>query len=195
MSDEYYLHVHWLRISCYKDLDKFVKKGVSGNILGVSGLPDIAKRHLADDVKVTVTKYPNVDVHKMPYPDETFDWVFADFVIEHIENPWQAVNEMKRVLKPGGIVVLTTATLFEIHDAPVDLYRFTPDGLRVLCKDFSKIHVCGAWGSKRVVNCFLEHSPKNWTKPAMRKPTPKMMQMIDDNDPSWPTVVWIVAEK
>ena len=187
---------HFLRLACYKDINKILKKGIAGRVLGISGLPSMASIHLRDGADVIITKYPNVDVHNMPYEDETFDWVFADFVIEHIENPWQAVADIKRVLNPGGIMVLTTASLFEIHDAPVDLYRFTPDGLRILCKDFNKIHTCGSWGSKRIVSFMMDLSPGSWKRPEMKdRPTQEMIEMLDDDDPCWPVIVWVVAEK
>jgi len=42
------------------------------------------------------------------YPDDSFDVVFCSEVIEHMTSPAELVGEMKRVLKPGGQLVLST---------------------------------------------------------------------------------------
>jgi SAM-dependent methyltransferase len=44
------------------------------------------------------------DVHALEYPDDTFDVVHAHEVLQHVDDPIQALREMKRVCKPGGIV-------------------------------------------------------------------------------------------
>lgn len=45
-----------------------------------------------------------VNTYKIPFPDETFDLVFSDGVIEHLDIP-RALTEMKRVLRPNGFLV------------------------------------------------------------------------------------------
>jgi ubiquinone/menaquinone biosynthesis C-methylase UbiE len=52
--------------------------------------------------------WQNGDVRRMPYPDDTFDTVISWGVIEHDEaGPAEALSEFMRVLKPGGIVIVT----------------------------------------------------------------------------------------
>ncbi len=56
----------------------------------------------------------------LPFPSEYFDVVFSNEVLEHVEDDKQAVNEMLRVLKPGGKIVLFTPNRgwpFETHGA------------------------------------------------------------------------------
>lgn len=43
------------------------------------------------------------DVHAMPFPDETFDYVYSQASFEHFGVPRQAIREIARVLKPGGL--------------------------------------------------------------------------------------------
>ena len=45
------------------------------------------------------------DVYNLPFKDETFDSVIICFVLEHLHNPKLALNELKRVLKPGGTLI------------------------------------------------------------------------------------------
>ncbi|MEN9390237.1 MAG: hypothetical protein RLZZ283_337 [Candidatus Parcubacteria bacterium] len=75
------------------------------------------------------------DIHALPFPDGTFDRVLCVEVLEHVKDPRQAFKEMKRVLKPGGKIVLSTRFLFPIHDAPHDYWRFTHFALQMLCDE------------------------------------------------------------
>ncbi len=47
-----------------------------------------------------------MDIHKMPFEDNSFDVIFCNHVLEHVENDMLAMQEMKRVLKPGGWAIL-----------------------------------------------------------------------------------------
>jgi ubiquinone/menaquinone biosynthesis C-methylase UbiE len=47
------------------------------------------------------------DIQKMPWPDASFDTVFSCETIEHVPDPRAALNELARVLKPGGRLFLT----------------------------------------------------------------------------------------
>ncbi|MBT8228697.1 MAG: methyltransferase domain-containing protein, partial [Bacteroidia bacterium] len=48
----------------------------------------------------------------LPFEEGTFDIVVSSEVIEHVPDPLKAITEMHRVLKPGGILVLTTPNRF-----------------------------------------------------------------------------------
>lgn len=63
--------------------------------------------------------------------------------LEHCEDPLTACREIHRVLMPGGICLLTSVMLFGIHGYPNDYWRFTPEGFRVLLKDFDDVSVAG----------------------------------------------------
>ncbi|WP_420388033.1 methyltransferase domain-containing protein [Roseivirga sp.] len=47
-----------------------------------------------------------MDVHEIPFEDETFDVVFCNHVMEHVDNDIKAMSEIHRVLKPGGWAII-----------------------------------------------------------------------------------------
>lgn len=59
-------------------------------------------------------KIDEVDLEKgaLPYDDGFFDIVLASHVIEHLPNPKEVINEMERVLKKGGHLLIATPTKF-----------------------------------------------------------------------------------
>ena len=68
----------------------------------------------------------------------------------------QVIAEIKRVLKPGGLIVLTTRFAFPVHDAPSDYWRFTPYGLQKLFSDFEIVEVATEGGPFHAVAVQLQ---------------------------------------
>jgi SAM-dependent methyltransferase len=66
----------------------------------------------------------------------SFDFVVCTEVLEHTLNPFAAVAEIRRVLKPRGVLLATTPFNFRIHGPLPDCWRFTEHGLRELLKSF-----------------------------------------------------------
>lgn len=79
------------------------------------------------------------DVHCLPFKNEEFEMVLCTEVLEHTKNPQLAVNEMMRVLKKNGLIVLTTRFVYPLHDSPNDFFRFTKYGLRELFKNWEVV--------------------------------------------------------
>ena len=115
---------------------------------GEGSTKDIITSMLPCGTTVLAPDYPEVDIQKMPYDDDSFDYVIADLVLEHVRNPWLGVEEVRRVLKPGGITILTSALMVPIHGEPHDYWRFTFYGMEVLCENFSEILCCDGTGSR-----------------------------------------------
>lgn len=48
----------------------------------------------------------------LPFPQNTFDVIFAEYVFEHLEHPDRVLGELRRVLKPGGTILILTPNLY-----------------------------------------------------------------------------------
>jgi SAM-dependent methyltransferase len=82
------------------------------------------QNYITADLESPLAKV-HLDVQSIPYPDQTFDIVFCNHVLEHVADDRLAMREMHRVMRPGGWGVLlspvdeTRATTFE-DDAVTD---------------------------------------------------------------------------
>jgi len=90
------------------------------------------------------------DACRIPVRAGVVDIVFATQVIEHVPEPHQMLKEFKRVLKPGGILILSGPMFWPLHEEPYDFYRFTKHGFARLLGDagFSRWKICedgGDW--------------------------------------------------
>jgi SAM-dependent methyltransferase len=71
----------------------------------------------------------------VPLGDGTADLVLSTQVLEHVDDPARYLAECRRLLVPGGALVLTTHGLMYLHRDPQDLWRWTCDGLRRIVAD------------------------------------------------------------
>ena len=62
--------------------------------------------------------------------DNTFDFVLCTEVLEHTIQPFDAIKEIYRILKPGGILFLSVPCNFRIHGPLPDNLRFTQYGIQ-----------------------------------------------------------------
>jgi len=93
-------------------------------------------RHIGLDHPATQHATGAVDLFAVAYEtglaDASIDTVLCTSVLEHLEEPGRAVEEMARVLKPGGHLILSAPQYWHLHEAPRDFYRFTRHGLEHL---------------------------------------------------------------
>ena len=156
--EEYYFHErnHWwfkIRLLILKNLIlKYVSIKKSLEILNAGAATGASSLMLKDFGEVTSLEYDkdcavflssllnedvvNASLTDLPFSDNSFDLVCAFDVIEHIEDDKKALNEVFRVLKPGGILFLTVPA-FEIlwskHDVINMHYRrYNAKALRIL---------------------------------------------------------------
>jgi SAM-dependent methyltransferase len=68
--------------------------------------------------------------------DGSYDYVVCTEVLEHTLRPFDAIKEIRRILKPGGLLFMTVPFNFRIHGPLPDCWRFTEHGLRAILEGF-----------------------------------------------------------
>lgn len=94
-------------------------------------------------IKADTFALPNVDVvglgESLPFRDGVFRTVFSGAVFEHLKDPFAAIGEVARVLRPRGEVYIETAFLQPVHAFPDHYYNMTLRGLERLCAGFERL--------------------------------------------------------
>lgn len=68
------------------------------------GILDVARKNLAGHSNI---EFALADIHRLSEPDNHFDFVVCCEVLEHVDDPLQALSELQRVLRPGGLAILS----------------------------------------------------------------------------------------
>jgi SAM-dependent methyltransferase len=93
----------------------------AADYIGVDAAPGDCVDFLVDGERLTEN-----------FPLGYFDTVLCFECLEHTVRPWLVVEQMRRVLKPGGHLWVSTPTYgFPLHRFPVDCYRFGEDAYRL----------------------------------------------------------------
>jgi SAM-dependent methyltransferase len=85
------------------------------------------------------------DIHALSFAEGSVGTVLILETLEHVENPFLAMAEIFRVLRPGGLVVASCCMDFPVHEHPADYWRLTPQGFDLLLRRFSprRVYVQG----------------------------------------------------
>jgi SAM-dependent methyltransferase len=111
---------------------------------GIEASPSLRKQAEAKGLLVTPVDLNGV----WPYPDNTFDVVHCAQVIEHLHNTRLFVQEMKRVLKPGGTALVTSENLTSFLNLGAMALGYTP---------FTLMRVCGWYLGNPLGLHYQEH--------------------------------------
>lgn len=132
----YYLHD--------KELKAFLKAYARGKLIdiGCGGKPyqDLYSPYVSYcfgvDHKDSLHGLSRVDVaataYVLPLRNCSVDTALSTAVLEHLEEPAKALAEIFRILKPGGILIISAPLFWRLHEVPRDFYRYTEYGLRYL---------------------------------------------------------------
>lgn len=97
-----------------------------------------ATQYIGLDIEVSGHNHQNskVDIFyngdTLPFDDASIDNLVCFEVLEHVFNFNELINEMYRVLKPGGKLLITVPFAFPEHESPFDFFRYTSFGLNKL---------------------------------------------------------------
>lgn len=125
--------------------DKTVIEVGSRNVNG-SARASIEKLYPKSYLGIDITPGDGVDeicsIHDLinTYGRNNFDIVICTEVLEHIEDWKRAIHNLKGIISPGGILLLTTVTKgFKYHGHPYDYWRYSLDDLANIFADLNRI--------------------------------------------------------
>ncbi len=164
-----------------KITEKAINDYASGQVLdvgcGTMPFKDLIKKNS------NVNEYHTIDIEKrVPMVDfvgdaqnmdmienNTYDTLLCIEVLDHVQNPYKVLNELKRIIKDGGYLILSVPHLSRLHEEPHDYYRFTKYGLKFLFENagFNIIDISPRGGLfsflghqfSTVFLCFFWHIP------------------------------------
>lgn len=130
--------------------------------------PNVAYLGVDSDPNSKADRIIDLD-QTLPFSDNEFDFVLSTQVLEHVKSPESLLHEIHRVLKVSGSALISAPFVWEIHNYPVDYWRFSQQGLAKLCHFFSDIAVipCGntIQGMLQTFLLLLDRRMKNqWFK-------------------------------
>lgn len=93
--------------------------GRQGSVLGLDLHPQRLEEARAYCASLPQCSFRQGDIRKLELPDDTFDYVWCQFVIEYLSQPSGAVDELIRVTRPGGRVVVSDVDALGLHNWPI----------------------------------------------------------------------------
>ena len=187
---------HISRFAMYKALEGALagEDSIDRVVLSISRSSRLAAILGLHAARVEGASYPDYDIAALDKPDAAYDFLVADQVLEHVAGgPFAAFAESRRVVKPGGFVVHTTCMLNEVHQPPMDFWRFTPHGMRMLAERHGlEVVRLGAWGNRQAGE-FIQQGFRRTRVP--EDEGHPIYQLATVNDEKHPITTWLVARR
>lgn len=174
----------WMRIVMYQKCFEYIRnlRPERLDTLEISAGPQWAREFAFRSY--TPTHYPDFDICAQTLPAQ-FDLIIADQCFEHLRWPYRAGRNVRAMLKPDGVFVITVPFLVRVHASPIDCSRWTAEGLDYFLQE------CGfdpagittdAWGNRACLKANLTA----WRKRGLFGSLA--------NEPDFPVVVWGFAQ-
>lgn len=113
----------------------------------------VSKRPLDEPDVLADEAYRNLAL----LPSGSYRMIVCCGLLEHIPDPQRFVDELHRILMPGGRVLISCSCCFSIHEGPHDYFHYTPFGVRVLFQQWSRFEVLrGSCGPFTTIGILLQ---------------------------------------
>lgn len=127
------------------------------------------------------------NVEQLPFASASVGTVLALNTFEHVRCFWRGLDEIHRVLRPDGALILSTPFFFRIHQFPHDYWRFTPAAYETLLERYPN-KIIGWHGSRnRPLNvwaiAFREDRPA--ISPEEYERYRQLMRYAEEPETSW----------
>jgi SAM-dependent methyltransferase len=122
---------------------KVLNVGAGGEVAAVLAAHAGRRSFQVTSLDIDPGRNPDIvgDIAVFDFGEDRYDVVVMCEVLEHVREPWQAIENVHRSLRPGGSLILSTPFIFPLHDQPEDYYRFTRYGLEWLLREFSEVTI------------------------------------------------------
>lgn len=132
-----------------RNLDRLCRENATSRRTLVVHSEDVDHRPYFPDA-FAVTKRPDkpadlhVDIH---YRDlsgiagASYEVILCTGLLEHVPDPQRLVDELHRILRPGGVLIISASSAFSVHEGPEDYFHFTPFSFRLLFRNWSGFRV------------------------------------------------------
>lgn len=134
-----YLHLRELKRHTLRLLSKYNPRGRESLLLdfGCGDMPyrEVIELKVGNYLGVDLEMNPKADHHigfdsKTSLPADYADIILSNQVLEHVDSPQGYLQEARRLLKPDGVMILSTHGYWFYHPTPNDYWRWTSAGLR-----------------------------------------------------------------
>lgn len=112
---------------------------IHGTVVDIGAGSEWHKKHLlhCEYISLDLKVGCNIkgDAHRLPFADAVADGIICTEVLEHCVNPFTVMEEISRVLRPNGLLILSAPFLYPEHDTPMDYWRFTWNSIPKVLKN------------------------------------------------------------
>lgn len=159
ISDNY---VYQRSLLAYHEAAKLMRGDVleigTGSGYGVDIIAPRAESFVTVDKRVPVQSAERVKaiVPPLPFPDASFDTVISFQVIEHVRRDRELIAEIRRVLRPGGLLIISTPNIkMSLTRNPWHVREYTAEEFaQLLEREFSSVERLGVFGREKVMEYY-----------------------------------------
>lgn len=129
-------------------LDAFLRRLATDEYTLVVHSTDAAHAARFPNSFVVSRQDPRANLHTDPHFRDlsligagSFDVILCTGLLEHVPDPERLIAEFHRILRPGGRLIISASAVFPFHGAPDNYFHFTPNGFRLLFRQWSRLEV------------------------------------------------------
>lgn len=132
-------------------------------------------------------EYPDFDISRDVLTG-SFDLIIAEHIFEHLLRPYNAGQNVLKMLRPGGHFLVVTPFIYKVHLDPFDCTRWTETGIKYFLAECGfplELITTGSWGNYKCIKATFRQEYRLFNR---------YIHTLK-NEPDLPIVVWAFAQK
>jgi len=145
-----------LEIGCGEGRGVALLKDLVDGFTGIDKITEVVNKLSSE---FSEANFSQAVIPPLPFPDKKFDSIISFQVIEHIKDDKEYLKEIARVLKPGGVALVTTPNIkMSLSRNPWHIREYTATQLTDICSPyFNKVEMLGITGNERVMEYYQQN--------------------------------------